>query len=92
MQLPHKLLSIAIPGSVALGGMAIVSTNTAQLQPEVTAIPTQWKIQVVETPQIVKKTPHQVFLARQQQSANRDFSCDCNGCRVAAANVGIKIN
>ncbi len=92
MQLPHKLLLLAVPGSITLGGMAMVSTNTAQSQPEAPPTPTQWKVQVVETPKIVKKTAHEVFLARQQQLANRDFSCDCNGCRVAAAQVGININ
>ncbi len=92
MQLPQKLILFAIPGSVALGGIAMVSTNTAQSQPEAPPTPTQWKIQVVETPKIVNKTPHEVFLARQQQLANRDFSCDCNGCRVSAASVGIKLN
>jgi hypothetical protein len=92
MQLPHKLLLLAVPGSITLGGMAIVSTNTAQSQPEVVPTPTQWKVQAVETPKIVNKTPHEVFLARQEQLANRDFSCDCNGCRVSAASVGIKLN
>lgn len=92
MQLPNKLILLAIPGSVALGGIAMVSTNIAESQPEEAAIPTQWKIQAVEIPKLVKKTPHQVFLARQEQLANRDFSCDCNGCRVAAAAVGVEIN
>lgn len=92
MQLPNKLMLLAIPGSVALGGIAMVSTNIAESQPEEPAVPTRWKIQVVETPKLVKKTPHEVFLARQEQLANRDFSCGCNGCRVAAAQVGIQIN
>jgi hypothetical protein len=91
MQLPQKILLLTIPSSIGLG-MVIVSTNTAQSQPEVVATPTQWQVQAVEIPKIVKKTPHQVLLERQKQRSNRDFSCDCNGCRLAAAQMGIKIN
>jgi hypothetical protein len=91
MQLPQKILLLTIPSSIGLG-MLIVSTNTAQSQPEVAAVATQWKVQAVEIPKIVKKTPHQVLLERQKQRSNRDFSCDCNGCRLAAAQMGIKIN
>lgn len=91
MQLSQKVLLLTIPSSIGLG-IAIVSTNTAQSPPEVAAAPTQWQIQAVETPTIVNKTPHQVFLERQKQLSNRDFSCDCNGCRLAAAQIGIKIN
>jgi hypothetical protein len=92
MKLPQKLLLLTIPSSIGLG-MAMVSTNTtARSQPEVAAVPTEWVLQAVETPKIVTKTPHQVFVERQNQLSNRDFNCDCNGCRLAAAQMGIKIN
>jgi hypothetical protein len=92
MQSPQKLLLLGIPSSIGLG-MAMVSMNTiAQSQSDVAAIPTKWQVQAVETPKIFNKTPHQVFVERQKQLSNRDFSCDCNGCRLAAAHLGIKIN
>jgi Skp family chaperone for outer membrane proteins len=92
MKLSQQLLLLSIPSSIGLG-IAVVSTNTTtQSHPELAVVPTQWRVQAVETPKIVSKTPHQVFVERQKQLSNRDFNCDCNGCRLAAAQMGIKIN
>jgi hypothetical protein len=91
MHLSHKLLLLGIPGSVGLG-LAIVPTNRSQPQPQIAEMPTEWKIQTVEMPKIDKKSIHQAFLDRQKQLKDRNFSCDCNGCRVAAAQIGITIN
>lgn len=91
MHLSPKLLLLAIPGSVGLG-LAIVPTNGSQPQPQIAEMPTEWKVQTVEMPKFDKKSIHQAFLERQTQLKDRTFSCDCNGCRVAAAQVGIMIN
>lgn len=86
-----KLLLLAIPGSVGLG-MTILPTNVSQPQPQIAEMPTEWKVQTVEMPKFDKKSIHQAFLERQTQLKDRNFGCDCNGCRVAAAQVGIMIN
>ena len=91
MQLSRQLLLFAIPSSLGVG-IASISHNLAQPQPQAVELPTEWKVQSVRIPAIVNLSAHQVFLERQKQLANRDFSCDCNGCRLAAAQLGIKIN
>jgi hypothetical protein len=91
MHLLQKLLLLSVPGSVGVG-VIIASANTSQPQPKVAEIPTEWKIQTVEIPKIDQKSIHQAFLDRQKQLKDRNFSCDCNGCRVAAAQIGIAIN
>jgi hypothetical protein len=89
--LSPKLLLIAIPSSIGLG-MTIWQINGAKSPPQIVEMPTEWKIQTVEAPKTDKKSIHQAFLDRQQQLKDRSFSCDCNGCRVAAAQIGIRIN
>lgn len=91
LYLRQKLLLLAVPSSLGLGAI-VVSGNTSQPQPETAKMPTEWKVQTVEMPKLDRKSIHQAFLDRQQQLKDRNFSCDCNGCRVAAAQVGIAIN
>ncbi len=91
LYLRQKLLLLAVPSSVGLG-VIVTSGNTSQPQPEVAEMPTEWKVQTVEMPKLDRQSIHQAFLARQKQLKDRNFSCDCNGCRVAAAQVGITIN
>jgi hypothetical protein len=91
IQLSPKLLLLTIPGSVGLG-IAIIPTQVSQSQPQTVEMPTEWKIQTVEAPTPDKKSIHQAFLDRQKQLKDRNFSCDCNGCRITAAQVGITIN
>jgi hypothetical protein len=86
-----KLLLLAIPGTVGLG-MTILPINISQPQPQIVEMPTEWKVQAVETPKFDKKSMHQALLDRQKQLKDRNLSCDCNGCRVASAQVGITIN
>ena len=91
LYLRQKLLLIAVPGSIGLG-VIVTSANRSQSQPEVVEVPTEWKVQTVEMPKPDQKSIHQAFLDRQKQLKDRAFSCDCNGCRVAAAQMGITIN
>ncbi len=91
IQLSPKLLLLAIPGSVGLG-IANLPTDIFQPQPQTAEMPTEWKVQAVETPKFDKKSMHQALLDRQKQVKDRNLSCDCNGCRVASAQVGITIN
>ncbi len=91
MHLSPKLLLLAIPSSVGLG-LAIIPTNGSQPQPQIAEMPTEWKVQPVEMPKFDKKSIHQVLLDRQKQLKDRNLGCDCNGCRVAAAQVGVVIN
>ena len=86
-----KLLLLAIPGSVGLG-MTILPTNISQPQSQIADMPTEWKVQAVEVPKFDKKSMHQALLDRQKQLKDRNLSCDCNGCRVASAQMGITIN
>jgi hypothetical protein len=92
MQLSPKLLLIAIPGSVGLGVSIVQADRLPSIEQHTAIVPTEWKIQTVEPPEIISKSAHQLLLDRQKQLSNRDLSCDCNGCRVAAAATGIKIN
>ena len=93
IQPPSKLLLLAIPGSIGLG-MTILPTNLSQPQPQpqIAEIPTEWKVQAVEAPRPEKKSMHQALLDRQKQLKGRNLGCDCNGCRVASAQMGIIIN
>jgi hypothetical protein len=90
IQLSPKFLLLAIPGSVGLG-IANLQTDTPS-QTQIVEMPTEWKVQAVETPKFDKKSMHQALLDRQKQVKDRNLSCDCNGCRVASAQVGITIN
>lgn len=92
MQLSQKLLLIAVPGSVGLGVSIVQTDRLPSIEQNAAIVPTEWKIQPVEAPKIISKSAHQLLLDRQKQLSNRDLSCDCNGCRVAAAQTGIKIN
>ena len=93
LYLRQKLLLLAVPSSVGLGAIVTVTSgNTSQPQPETAKTPTEWKVQTVEMPKLDRKSIHQAFLDRQKQLKDRNFSCDCNGCRVAAAQMGITIN
>jgi ribonuclease I len=91
IQLSPKLLLIAIPGSVGFG-MAIIPTQVSQSQSQTVEMPTEWKIKTVAAPKLDKQSIHQAFLDRQKQLKDREFSCDCNGCRITAAQMGITIN
>jgi hypothetical protein len=92
MQLSPKLLLILIPSSIGFGIFARSTDRQLATDRAMPSQPTLWKIQPIEPPSIVRLSAHQAFLSRQNQSTNRNFSCDCNGCRVAAARVGIDIN
>ncbi len=92
MQLSPKLLLIAIPSSLGLGVSIAQTERLLPIEQNTAIVPTEWKIQPVEAPKMIGKSAHQVLLDRQKQLSNRDLSCDCNGCRVAAAQTGIKIN
>ena len=53
---------------------------------------TAWKIQPVAIPVIDQTSAHQALLSRQQKLTRKDYSCDCNGCRMAAQQLGISLN
>ena len=53
---------------------------------------TAWKIQPVAIPIIDKTSAHQALLSRQKQLTNKDFTCDCHGCRAFAQQSGITLN
>jgi hypothetical protein len=84
-----NLLWLPIAGVV--GSSYLAQGNSPQPQPEQARLKV-WKIQPVAMPTIDKKTAHQALLARQKQLADKNFSCDCNGCKVAAAQVGVTLN
>jgi hypothetical protein len=86
-----KLLLMVIPSSIGWG-MTILPTNGSPPPSQIAPMPTEWKVQSVQPPNPNQISIHRVFLDRQKQRSNRDFSCDCNGCRLAAAQKGIKIN
>ena len=80
-----------LPVAGAIGATYLAHANQPQPQPEATTLKA-WKIQPVAAPVIEPKSAHQALLARQKQLADKNFSCDCNGCRVAALQVGITLN
>ncbi|WP_309742517.1 hypothetical protein [Chamaesiphon sp. OTE_20_metabat_361] len=80
-----------LPVAGAIGATYLAQANPSQPQPQPEALKA-WKIQPVAAPVIDPKSAHQALLARQQQLAGKNFSCDCNGCRVAALQVGITLN
>ncbi|WP_310414197.1 hypothetical protein [Chamaesiphon sp. OTE_8_metabat_110] len=80
-----------LPVAGAIGATYLAQANPSQPQPQPEALKA-WKIQPVAAPVIDPKSAHQALLARQKQLAGKNFSCDCNGCRVAALQVGITLN
>jgi hypothetical protein len=84
-----NLLMLSVAG--AIGATYLTQANPPQPQPENTTLK-PWKIQPVPAPTIDPKSVHQALLDRQQQLAEKKFSCDCNGCRIAAQQVGVTLN
>jgi hypothetical protein len=84
-----NLLWLPVAGIVGASYLAQANSPQSQPQPETLKV---WKIQPVAMPIIDPKTAHQVLLARQKQLADQNFSCDCNGCRVTAQQVGVTLN
>ena len=80
-----------LPAAGVVGASYLAQTNPPQPQPQPETIKA-WKIQPVAMPVIDKKTAHQALIARQNQIAGKNFSCDCNGCRMAAQQVGVTLN
>jgi hypothetical protein len=80
-----------LPVAGVVGASYLAQANSPQSQPEPETLKV-WKVQPVAMPIIDSKTAHQALLARQKQLADKNFSCDCNGCRVAAQQVGVTLN
>ena len=80
-----------LPAAGVVGANYLAQANPPQLQPQPQTLKA-WKIQPVAMPSIDPKSAHQALLARQKQLAGKSFSCDCNGCRVAARQLGITLN
>jgi hypothetical protein len=78
-----------LPFAGMIGASYLAHANSPQPEQETLKV---WKIQPVAIPTIDPKSAHQALLARQKQLADKNFSCDCNGCRVAAQQVGVTLN
>ena len=83
-----NLLWISVAGIVGASHLAHADAP----QPKQSEPLKAWKVQPVEMPTIDAQTAHQALLSRQQQLADKNFSCDCNGCRLAAQQVGVTLN
>jgi hypothetical protein len=84
-----NLLCLSVAGVV--GASYLAQANSPQPQPQKETLKA-WKIQPVAMPIIDKKTAHKALIARQEQLAGKNFSCDCNGCKMAALQLGITLN
>ncbi|WP_309736721.1 hypothetical protein [Chamaesiphon sp. OTE_75_metabat_556] len=80
-----------LPVAGIIGVSYLVHANSPQSEPQAETLK-PWKVQPVAMPIIDPKFAHQALLARQKQLADKNFSCDCNGCRVAALQVGVTLN
>jgi hypothetical protein len=93
MQLSPKLLLIAIPSSIGLGISLLKSdARLSSAIPTDSPLPKVWTVRPIDAPTPVDKSTHQLLLDRQKQVSNLNLSCDCNGCRMAAAQAGVRIN
>lgn len=88
MKLFHLLW---LPVAGVIGASYVTHANSPLPQPQPVTLKA-WKIQPVAMPTIDPKTAHEALLARQKQLADKNFSCDCNGCRMAALQVGVRLN
>ena len=86
-----NLLLLPAAGVVGASYLAQANQPQRQPQPETTTLKA-WKIQPVAAPVIDQKSAHQALLARQKQLAEKSFSCDCNGCRITAQQLGVTLN
>ncbi|WP_157259805.1 hypothetical protein [Chamaesiphon minutus] len=86
---PFNIVLLSLAG--AIGSTYLAQANPPQQQPVETTLK-PWKIQPVAAPTIDPKSAHQALIARQKQLAYRNFSCDCNGCRMAAQQLGVTLN
>jgi hypothetical protein len=90
--LQMKLVNLLWLSVVGVAGASyLAQANSPQPQPQPEALK-PWKIQPVPVPVIDTLSAHQVLLLKQKQLANKEFSCDCNGCRVTAQQVGVTLN
>lgn len=80
-----------LPAAGMIGASYLAQANQPQPQPQQEALKA-WKIQPVAAPIINPQSAHQALLARQNQLAGKNFGCDCNGCRMAAQQVGVTLN
>ena len=83
-----NLLWMSVAGIVGASHLAQADAPQPQ-QPEPLKA---WKVQPVEMPTIDAQTAHQALLSRQQQLVDKNFTCDCNGCRLSAQQVGLTLN
>jgi hypothetical protein len=86
-----NLLWLSVAGVIGASYFAKANPPQSQSQLQSEALKA-WKIQPVAMPTIDPKSAHQALLSRQKQLAGKSFSCDCNGCRMAAWKLGVKLN
>jgi hypothetical protein len=84
-----NLLWLSVVG--VAGASYLAQADSPQPQPQPEALK-PWKIQPVPVPVIDARSAHQALLQKQKQLAGKEFSCDCNGCRVTAQQVGVTLN
>jgi hypothetical protein len=84
-----NLLWLSVVG--VAGASYLAQADSPQPQPQPEALK-PWKIQPVPVPVIDARSAHQALLLRQKQLAGKEFSCDCNGCRVTAQQAGVTLN
>jgi hypothetical protein len=86
-----KLFNLLWVPVVGLAGTSYISQADSPPPQPIDSLKA-WKVQPVAMPTIDPRSAHQALLSRQQQLAGKNFTCDCNGCRLAAQQVGVTLN
>jgi hypothetical protein len=56
------------------------------------ALPEPWQVQAVEVPKVDPSALNHFKLAGIRGLSDRDWGCDCRGCRKVAELSGVKLN
>ena len=84
-----NLLWLLIVGSLGIGsGFAQADAPPSQSQ----AAPQVWQVQPVTMPKLDRQAARQALLLHQKQIAGKVFNCDCPTCKLAALQLGVKLN
>ena len=84
-----NLLWLSIVGAVGISN-SLAQADATPTQPQ--ASPHVWQVQPVTMPKLDRQAAQQTLLLHQKQVAGKVFNCDCPACKIAALQLGVRLN